>query len=284
MKTSRLVLSCGCNQDCLFCDAGGVKRTAGAAGRAAALAADPGNARVNITGGEPTLHPGLPGLVRRLKKGGKYVALLTNGLRLASADYLRELAMAGLDEVVVSFFESEPERYDALAGVKGGFAKKAAALKNLRRSGIKTSVNFLVYSGNQSSAPALVRELRKKHGVKDIVLSLLEPDCERVRARRWLIPDAAAALRSLSAIAGLRRKLGLRCMLPAGGAVPPCVAEELGLHCPAGEVSGADFQPRLRVKPAGVCSACPHSASCPGFVKAYAVGMVKFLMARRRRG
>lgn len=281
MNTSRIVLSCGCNQDCLFCDAGHARFYDNAELAAGRLASEPPAGRVNITGGEPTLDPRLPGLIRKLKtNGSKYVAVLTNGLKFASEKYLLGLGAAGLDEVVLSFFEAEAGRYDLLTNTPGAFAKKLAAMENLRRSGIKTTVNLLIYSGNQSSVPALVRGLYERYGIRDFALSVLEPDCERVAARPWLVPKIETVLKSLAGAAGYAEKHGISCLVPANGAIPRCAALKLGVAYPCGPVSGADLQEKNRLKPAALCAACPHRSACAGLVKAYAVGLARFLGKR----
>lgn len=278
MNTSRLVLSCGCNQNCLFCDAAHSRFDDRAEMVADGLASDALAGRVNITGGEPTLDPRLTGLIKKIKRNrSKYVAVLTNGLKLASEKYLRDLEAAGLDEVVLSFFEPEAERYDFLADAPGAFAKKTAAMENLGRSKIKTTVNLLVYSGNQSSVSGIMKMLCKKYGIKNFAISVLEPDCERVAARPWLVPDMGVVIKALSGISRYRKKPGICCMVPANGAIPRCVAERLGIAYPDGAVSGADVQERVRIKPEGVCSICVHKGGCAGMIKPYAIGLIKFL-------
>lgn len=54
---------------------------------------------VTISGGEPTLHPNLPGIVRLIKKRDVHVFLLTNGITTDS-DYLRGLKDSGLDSIL----------------------------------------------------------------------------------------------------------------------------------------------------------------------------------------
>ena len=250
MNTTRIVLSCGCNQNCLFCDAGHSRFNDRAERISAELASDARAGRVNITGGEPTLDSRLPGLIKKIKQNKlKSVAVLTNGLKFASKKYLRALQSAGTDEVVLSFCEPEADRYDLLTGTPGAFAKKLAAMENLRRSGIKTTVNLLIYSGNQSSAAAIVERLYVKYGIRDFALSVLEPDCGRVLARPWLVPKIGIVLKSLSGIADYCEKREISCMVPANGAIPRCAAERLGIPYPAGAVNGADVQEKIRVKP-----------------------------------
>ncbi len=54
---------------------------------------------VIFTGGEPTLHPELPQITRYARARGLHARLITNGSRLADAEYAAELAEAGLELV-----------------------------------------------------------------------------------------------------------------------------------------------------------------------------------------
>jgi cyclic pyranopterin phosphate synthase len=89
--------------------------------------------QIRLTGGEPTLRPGLPGLVERIAalEPRPEISVTTNGLslrRLAPA-----LAAAGLDRVNVSLDTLRPDRFeqltrrDRLADVLLGLEAAAAA-------------------------------------------------------------------------------------------------------------------------------------------------------------
>ncbi|WP_327676180.1 radical SAM protein [Kitasatospora sp. NBC_00458] len=90
-----------------------------------------GIASVRLTGGEPLLRRGLPGLVRRITELGPEVSLTTNGIGLART--AGELKAAGLHRVNVSLDTLRPERYaaitrrDRIADVFAGLAAARAA-------------------------------------------------------------------------------------------------------------------------------------------------------------
>ena len=71
---------------------------------------------VCITGGEPTLQPGLERLLRRIKALGYAVKLDTNGSRPA---VLRRLAGEGLLDYVAMDVKNSPSRYGQTVGVPG---------------------------------------------------------------------------------------------------------------------------------------------------------------------
>lgn len=75
---------------------------------------------LDFIGGEPTLHPDLPELIRYGRdKGFPKVFICSNGVLLRKAGYLQKLVDAGLTGVRFSFHEHRPEVANALADVKG---------------------------------------------------------------------------------------------------------------------------------------------------------------------
>ncbi|MFY7921259.1 MAG: GTP 3',8-cyclase MoaA, partial [Gemmatimonas sp.] len=83
--------------------------------------------RLRITGGEPTIRPELPTLVRMLKgiDGIEDIALSTNGVNLPTM--ARELADAGLDRVNISADSLQAERVVRIARRDLGFDLITAA-------------------------------------------------------------------------------------------------------------------------------------------------------------
>lgn len=71
---------------------------------------------VCITGGEPTLHPGLPDLIRRIKALGYLVKLDTNG---TSPRMLEGLIHAGLIDYCAMDIKNAPGKYKVTAGLEG---------------------------------------------------------------------------------------------------------------------------------------------------------------------
>ncbi len=75
---------------------------------------------LDFIGGEPTLHPDLPEMIRYARdRGFPKVFICTNGVLLRRAGYLDRLVDAGLTGVRYSFHEHRAEVANALADVKG---------------------------------------------------------------------------------------------------------------------------------------------------------------------
>ena len=90
---------------------------------------------LHISGGEPTLYPDLPVLIREGKKHGWFVILNTNGSEI-SENLAGKLIAARLDAVILSLQSVKPETNDFLRR-RAGHWKRAvnglAALMNCRR-------------------------------------------------------------------------------------------------------------------------------------------------------
>ncbi len=135
----RVSVTSRCDLRCVYCTPG-PRRVSSADGlsdaellRVVRAAARLGVRRVRLTGGEPTLRPGLAGLVQAIAavEGVEEVSLTTNGQRLAGM--AAELRRAGLRRVNVSLDSLRPERFRRitrggnLARVLNGLAAAEAA-------------------------------------------------------------------------------------------------------------------------------------------------------------
>lgn len=125
-----------CNLACRACFGRTGERLPAAAAEAALReAAALGIGSVRFTGGEPLLHPGLPGLLRLAKELGFYTLLNTNAVLLtpAAAKTLKGL----VDNALVSLPGVDEPAHAGACGKAGALALKAAAVKRLRAAGAK---------------------------------------------------------------------------------------------------------------------------------------------------
>lgn len=123
---------------------------------------------VNLTGGEPTLHPDffkfLAYLRKRIPK--TRITLLTNGRRFADASFAEKFARTAAPpcEVAFSLLGSTPAGHDAVTGVKGSFAECVKGIKNLfafsRGQGIEIRI-VLIRQNVSDFGPMLEAVLKK---------------------------------------------------------------------------------------------------------------------------
>jgi 7,8-dihydro-6-hydroxymethylpterin dimethyltransferase len=120
---------------------------------------------INITGGEPTLHPDILGLLQECKRAeiGR-VTMNSNGLRLASdEDFCQRLAELGV-YVVLSFDTFQPERAQRIHG-RDVTGQKQRALENLQRFGIGTTLLNVMIRGINDDEIGEISRLAKTHPV-----------------------------------------------------------------------------------------------------------------------
>lgn len=116
---------------------------------------------VSFTGGEPTLRDDLPELVayahsKAARGVPMRVNLITNGLRCADADFVRNLAEAGLDSAQLSLEGPTADVHDAITQHPGAWELAVQGVHTLRAAGIHTHTNTTICGGNRAHLLELV--------------------------------------------------------------------------------------------------------------------------------
>lgn len=75
---------------------------------------DAGVPQVIFTGGEPTLRPDLPELIRYAEELGQVTGLLSNGDRLTDPQYMHDVLYSGLDHIMLSLDPDNEISWEAL--------------------------------------------------------------------------------------------------------------------------------------------------------------------------
>jgi len=112
---------------------------------------------LSFTGGEATLAPDLPELVRFGRELGFRVNLITNGIRLADGRLAATLAEAGLASAQVSLEAGVADLHDRIVGRAGAFSRTVAGIRAVRRLGIHVHTNATLCPSNLDHAADLVR-------------------------------------------------------------------------------------------------------------------------------
>ena len=108
--------------------------------------------QVNLTGGEPLLHPDFLPLAREIRRRGFRLGILTNGTLIDEA-WAKKLA--ALRPVFVQISLDGTEKYhDAIRG-KGNFRKALRGIRLLKQQGIRVLVSFTAQKSNYRQLPAL---------------------------------------------------------------------------------------------------------------------------------
>ena len=125
---------------------------------------------VCITGGEPTLQPGLEDLLRRIKALGYPVKLDTNGYR---PEVLKKLVEAGLVDYVAMDIKNGPHRYGQTVG-----------LDKLDLSRIEESIRFLTQDVVD-------------YEVRTTVVDQMHDEENMARMGKWLLDTAGKPVKRL---------------------------------------------------------------------------------------
>jgi radical SAM protein with 4Fe4S-binding SPASM domain len=182
---SEIALTYRCNCTCAFCYAG-CGCTADPTGDEAEMTYaeitrileilfnDARVPSVSFTGGEPTLVPFLPELVRYAKDLGMRVNLITNGTRI-SREFACELAGHGLDSAQVSLEGVAAAVHDSLVRLPGAFDLATAAVRHLSDAGIVTHTNTTITRHNLEECVEMPRFVRDKLGRDRFSMNLVIP-------------------------------------------------------------------------------------------------------------
>lgn len=112
-----------CNLNCVYCLLGHENRYLRPVDEVVAdlrFAREQNIEKVSFTGGEPTLHPGLPKLIASARAlGFRRVTLVTNGLTVSVPRFLDRLVEAGVNAIGISFDTPDRETSEAMWQVRG---------------------------------------------------------------------------------------------------------------------------------------------------------------------
>lgn len=112
---------------------------------------------VELSGGEPTLWKDIVDLSSYLsEKFGANVNILSNSQRFSDENFAKEMAEAGLSQVVTTIHSVKPVNHDLVTQRKGSFEKTMKGLKNLEENGIEIGVKVLPTKLNYKELPKFV--------------------------------------------------------------------------------------------------------------------------------
>jgi radical SAM protein with 4Fe4S-binding SPASM domain len=111
---------------------------------------------VVFTGGEPTIIPFLPELVRYAENLGLITGLNTNGRKLSEKDFIDELVDAGLDHVQITLESHDEAIHDQIVAREGAWRETIQGIKNALGSDLFIMTNTTML---QINSPFLAQTL-----------------------------------------------------------------------------------------------------------------------------
>lgn len=88
---------------------------------------------LHLVGGEPTLHPDFPAILKFAKALGFKIFIITNGVKFGSTEFCGQ-TLPWLDEIMVSLHGHDVKTHNANTRNPGSFKKILSSLKNLKKS------------------------------------------------------------------------------------------------------------------------------------------------------
>ncbi|MAF14003.1 MAG: hypothetical protein CMI53_03875 [Parcubacteria group bacterium] len=131
----------GCNLSCKYCYLPDREHKELTTEEIKSYIDNPGYSVIAFSGGEATLNPDIFDLIKYATLKGKETCLLTNGIKLASEDYVKNLKNSGLEAVLFSFNSFDDNKLEKIDS-KRLLQTKLKALKNLKREKIKITFSF----------------------------------------------------------------------------------------------------------------------------------------------
>lgn len=114
-------------------------------------AVDLGVYEVDITGGEPFMHPMIESIFDMLHKYGMITTLFTN-LTLCDEDKIKMIKDYGITTVVTSIESANENIHDSFRGVTGSLKRTVKNIKWLIENGVEVKVNYVLGNHNIDDA------------------------------------------------------------------------------------------------------------------------------------
>jgi len=112
-----------------------------------------------FTGGEPTLRSDLPELIKYAEDKGQITGLNTNGRRLKTEPYLKQLIEAGLDHVQITLESHNPAIHDQMVSLPGAWEETVAGIKNALDSSLYVMTNTTMLIDNSPTMESTLKFL-----------------------------------------------------------------------------------------------------------------------------
>lgn len=117
--------------------------------------------KVGLVGGEPLLHPRFFDFAREIEAAGRTTVVFTNGLRLADDALVRRLVEVTRGRLIVRMtLEGFADEDYAHLRIPRAREKKLAALANLERRAVATTIGHTIVSAEREDRPRLRRVIR----------------------------------------------------------------------------------------------------------------------------
>ncbi len=235
---------------------------------------DGGCGVITFSGGEPTIHRELFGLLELAKSYGMRLRLQTNAVQLAKDGFAQRLADAGVELLFVSFHSHIPEVSDAMTRAPRTAVRTQAGIRKALEAGIAVELNCVVEKRNyehlKGHAEFIVEHFASVPNGRLIGLHYSHP-CAAYEREIWtehLIPLSAVQPNLIGAVKVLG-DANVRATAIGTCGFPPCIAKQAPkvlLSLDRSQHNEGDVSGRFFPEPCGRCAFQKH---CLGVRREY---------------
>lgn len=172
-----------------------------------------------LIGGEPTVHPRLLDIIRKFDDSNLKVGMVTNGRRLSSKFYVKNLKDSGLKSVTISIEGHNAELHEKTTNVYGSFSQAIRGIENSVDAGIRTASNTNISRLNIDHLEKIVGVLAGK-GLEAATFNLCGPSISEERNNDYMVSFYEGTMAFLN-VYHKASSMGLRTSLVTP--VPLCV-------------------------------------------------------------
>ncbi len=272
-KTVVLSPTYQCNNRCSFCVTGTRAQIHGAGhGELLAEHRARGATRLELDGGEPTLHPDLFRLISEARRlGYEQIVLRTNGRRAAYAEYAERIAHSGLTHVQFGIQGAEAETHNRDVGDADAFEQTLAGVRNVMKfavRGIDLGASVTLTRQSVETLDAIV-SLCHEIGLTNVDLGFLLPFGNEATGTEATARVVMGILESWRKIICLRVLNLPPCFLPGYEEHVAPDFLELPDRFVFANFEGVDLYDHLRRsrEHGAECGGCPRRVGCGGFYR-----------------
>lgn len=292
-----VVLGYDCNLACTYCTITDEMRRRALpidrVARAIQAAAERGYHAIAFTGGEPTIFPDLPKLVRFARqKGFDDIKVASNGLRYAHAPYLDLLIECGVTRFHVSMHAFGDDAYERTVRREETASLRRLAIANLVERRVDVVADLILKEDTYRDLVPWIASLRDA-GIRRFALWLVSLT-DKNAANASQLPSISSITPYLTQAFERAREGGYevvslhvpRCFLPGfEDHVRHPAMEGVLVLTPDDAFDLSTSRLSGSVKPPG-CDGCIHHASCPGlrpdYIAEFGASEVRALARRYR--
>lgn len=160
-------------------------------------AIEKGADHIQITGGEPTIHPEFINLLEYIKNKEVLCSFITNGYLLSDIEFVKRISNYA-DYVLLSFHAGTEKTMNVVYGHTLAWKKSLKTLKNLESEKVETHINFTAMKPNYLELPELFKIIKKHKNITRLCIICFNAFCSfKSEEGQQAMPDLSVSYENL---------------------------------------------------------------------------------------